>query len=315
MKHRIVGINNMIDLFKKITMDLLTTNSKLFSEFLGFLDIRETTVITYTKCIKKFFNWATINLISNPNRADVLRYRNYLKENCKPSIVQIYILSLKQYYKWLEAEGICKDITRNIKGSKIDKAFKKDYFTVSQIKRILSIDKLSKRDKAIICLAVIGGLRTIEISRAIIEDIRNLGDKTVLYIQGKGKDEKTEYVELPQKLEEILRLYLKDRANISPKAPLFTSESNRNMEGKLTTKSISRLIKNAFIQSGYNNERLTAHSLRHTTATLSLLHGSSLEETQEYLRHSNINSTVIYSHHMNRKKNQTAERLANLIFE
>jgi len=31
------------------------------------------------------------------------------------------------------------------------------------------------------------GLRTIEVSRANIGDLRVLGDNTVLYIQGKGK--------------------------------------------------------------------------------------------------------------------------------
>lgn len=47
-----------------------------------------------------------------------------------------------------------------------------------------------KRDYALIALLVTCGLRTIEAHRANIEDLRTLGDMTVLYIQGKGKDEK-----------------------------------------------------------------------------------------------------------------------------
>lgn len=37
---------------------------------------------------------------------------------------------------------------------------------------------------------VTGGLRTIEVSRADMEDIRNVGDSPALYIQGKGREEK-----------------------------------------------------------------------------------------------------------------------------
>lgn len=34
------------------------------------------------------------------------------------------------------------------------------------------------------------GLRTVEVSRSNIEDMRASGDTTVLYVQGKGHDEK-----------------------------------------------------------------------------------------------------------------------------
>ena len=37
---------------------------------------------------------------------------------------------------------------------------------------------------------VTGGLRTIEVSRADMDDMRNVGNSPALYIQGKGRDEK-----------------------------------------------------------------------------------------------------------------------------
>ncbi len=48
---------------------------------------------------------------------------------------------------------------------------------------------------------------------------------------------------------------------------------------------------------------------------LNLLNGASQEETQEYLRYANINTTMIYSHHIDRIKNKSSKRLARLLFE
>lgn len=305
----------MNDLIINNQQQALTIQSDLFKSFISFLDTKKATSDTYARCIKQFINWTIDNNIINPVRADILAYREHIKSHLKPSTVQTYIISLKQFFKWLEAEGLGKDITKNIKGAKVDREFKKDYFTSTQIKEIINQEELNIRDKTIISLAVSGGLRTIEINRANIEDLRTLGDKVVLYIQGKGRDEKTEYIEISSQLEKLIREYLKTRQEVSPSSPLFTSESHRNTEERLTTRSISRLIKEAFIRAGYNSPRLTAHSLRHTTATLNLLNGASLEETQEYLRHANINTTMIYAHHIDRQKNKTSERIAGLIFE
>ena len=39
-----------------------------------------------------------------------------------------------------------------------------------------------------------------------------------------------------------------------------------------------------------------------------------LEETQQLLRHNNINITMIYLHHIDRAKNTSEERIASAIF-
>jgi len=82
----------------------------------------------------------------------------------------------------------------------------------------------------------------------------------------------------------------------------------------MTTRSISGIVKDRFTGAGYDSERLTAHSLRHTAGTLNLLNGGTLEETQQLLRHSNINTTMIYLHHLDRAKNNSEARIAAAIF-
>ena len=158
------------------------------------------------------------------------------------------------------------------------------------------------------------GLRTISIVRADIGDIRTAGDSVALYYQGKGHEEKADYVKIAEPVEDAIRKYLVLRGETDSSAPLFSSISNRNSGGRMTTRSISRVAKNHLIEIDLNSDRLTAHSLRHTAATLNLLNGGTVEETKQLLGHSNINTTLIYSHALERAKNDSENRIAKAIF-
>jgi integrase len=48
--------------------------------------------------------------------------------------------------------------------------------------------------------------------------------------------------------------------------------------------------------AGFDSERLTAHSLRHTAITQALLAGSPLQEVQQFARHSSINTMQTAKH-------------------
>lgn len=162
-----------------------------------------------------------------------------------------------------------------MKGAKLSREHKKDYLTSRQVKNVLDkveTDRIKGiRDYAILTLMVTGGLRTIEVARADIGDLRTLGDNTVLYIQGKGRVEKEDYVKIPAKVEAAIREYLAVRNESDASAPLFASTSNNSKGGRLSTRSISAIAKSSLVNAGYNSPRLTAHSLRHTAVTLSFL--------------------------------------------
>jgi len=164
----------------------------LFYRFVSFIDAKPATVATYKRAIKQMFKYfAEQGITTDPTRENIIAYREHLKETLKPSTVQMYIIAAKMFFRWAEGEGICKNVADNIKGAKLNREHKKDYLTSGQIGDILQgIDRSTrqgKRDYAILFLMVTGGLRTIEVSRANIEDLRSVGDSTVLYIQGKGK--------------------------------------------------------------------------------------------------------------------------------
>lgn len=286
----------------------------LYSRYVDFTDVRAKSQDTYRKAVKQFLGYLNARGIREPNRLDVMAFKNALEESGKkPTTIRLYIAAVRGFFKWLDMEGIYKNIAANVKAAKIEKSFKKDYLTSVQAKALLLSMKREtleeKRNFALVLLSITTGLRTVEISRANLEDLRPVGDYTALFIQGKGKDEKADFVKIAPKTEEAIRDYLNARGHVSGSSPLFGGVGNRHQGGRLTTRSISGVEKGALIAAGLISDRLTAHSLRHTAATLNLQNGGTLEETKQLLRHANINTTLIYAHALERANNKSETRI------
>ena len=294
-------------------------NAELFNRFIAYLDAAPATVATYTKALRRFFGYLSTKGIGQPKRADILSYRDELSNTGhKPTTVQNYIAAVKVFFSWTAQEGLYPNVAERIKTPKIDREHKKDYLAAAQVKGIMETierDSLQGlRDYAVFALMVSCGLRDIEVSRADIQDLRTVGGDAAIYIQGKGRAERAEYVKVPGQVEKAIRAYLAARGGAKGGEPLFTSISNNSQGGRLTTRSISRIIKTRLKGAGYNSDRLTAHSLRHTAVTLSLLSGRSLAEAQQFARHANIATTMIYNHSLDKAKNGCSEAIAQAIF-
>lgn len=290
----------------------------LYTRFINYLDASPKTVTTYSGAIRQFSKWLAERGISQPTRDDIVAFREDLKQSHKPNTVQIYIVAVRLFFQWTEQEGLYPNIAQHIKGAKLSKGYKKDYLTSSQVKTVLcDFDRSTaqgRRDYAIFTLMVTGGLRDIEVHRANIEDLRVLGDSAVLYLQGKGREERTEYIKVPAEVEKAIRASLADRADTTGSQPLFTSMSNNSKGERISTRSVSGIVKTRLVKAGYDSERLTAHSLRHTAVTLSLLAGNDLQQVQQFARHSNIATTQIYAHNLDRLANQCESSIASAIF-
>ena len=286
---------------------------ELVQRWISFAGIRPTSQITYTKALKQLFKYFRENQIVNPTRDDLLDWKAQLSEKLKPSSLQLYLVAAKLFFRFLEQEGIYRNISDNIKGTKLDHEHKKEALTIKQCKDILSVINIftdkGLRDRAIIALMMTAGLRTIEVVRANIEDIHNFGEHTYLSVQGKGHDEKAAKIMIASQVYEFIKEYLDTRSNRNVREPLFVSTSRRNFNQRLETQTISRLVKSVMRDVGI------AHSLRHTAATQALLNGVSLTQVQQILRHSNINTTLIYSHHLERLKNKGEQIVADAIFD
>ena len=289
---------------------ILSQNAAQFIEqFLTDADIAPTTKETYRKALRQFFLWYAERGGGDLARADILAYKQAQLSRMQASTVGAYLSALRSFFKWLESEKLYPNVAAGVKGIKLSNEHRRDALTPMQAKLVLKSlkgDSLqAKRDYALFNLLVRVGLRTIEVERASIEDIRNKGASTVLYVQGKGRQAKDSFVVLTEATAMPIYDYLAARRAagreiVGPESPLFASLSARTYGKRLVTRSIRGIIKKALRNAGLDNPRISSHSLRHSAVTMALLGGASLQQAQALARHESITTTMKYDHSLHR---------------
>ena len=292
-------------------------SSELIEAFLDYADVKPTSEESYLKALKPLFRYLIAHDITAPTREDIKAYRQELLDSKKETTVNMYMTTCRLFFEWTERTGIYPNVAARLKGAKVSPEFKKDNLTSEQVKTVLqNIDTgtaTGKRDYALIFLTVTCGLRTSEVVSANVKDLTVKGNRTVLYVKGKGRDGKDAYINVSAETDRIMREYLRTRKDAEPNAPLFTSVSNRNDGGRLTTKSIRRIVKTRMRNVGIDSVRLSAHSLRHTAATLAIEGKKSTEDTQMFLRHRDISTTLRYIHSIDLENNTCSETITAAI--
>lgn len=263
-------------------------------------DVKPSSRALYSRTLNTFFDWVgtTGRTVATLTVADLIAYKDELLNGGKSSLtVASYVNSLRRFYEWTEANKIYPNIGKGIHAPKRKQAFRKQPLTVAQVGELLHHEQgtQSARDYAIVNLMVRTGLRCVEVVRANVGDVTYKGGQRVLMVQGKGRDEKDNFVILTDAAYNPIRAYLDTRTGIDENAPLFASESRNNDGGRMTTRAVSGIAKQGLKSVGLDNKVFTAHSLRHTAAVNILRAGGSLEMAQYTLRHSNPATTQIYT--------------------
>jgi integrase/recombinase XerC len=285
-------------------------SESLISRWLKFAGVSNKSLETYSICLKQLARYFAANNISAPSREDLENWRDSLIDGGKSaSTVCLYLSACKLFFRWLAQENIYKNVADNLKNRvKISHNHKKDALSISQAKdlqrAINGKDIKSLRDRAVVALMLATGVRSIEVVRANIADIRMINGNHYLYLQGKGRSDRAESVLVPAKVYKKIQDYLKARGKVAKNEPLFVSTANRNKNQRLQTQTISRMVKANLRSIGLDSPTLTCHSLRHTAACAMLEQGEKLFNVSMVLRHKNISTTLIYLNCVNRMKNR-----------
>lgn len=280
--------------------ELITSLPKYLEPFLDAQDIAQRSKTVYRDNLRLFFKWLAARQITHPTRETIIKFKEHLSlRGLSPNTCALYMVSVRRYFDWLHGEGLYENIAKNIRGARrMLSQHLKDSLSVEEIKLVL--DKiprhtlLGKRDFAMVNLIVRTGLRLIEVVNADYRDIEPQGTEALLWVRGKGRDGKDNYVVLTEESLRPLMEYIRLRDMQSVGEPLFPSMSTRNPNQRLTIYHVSRLIKDYFIKAEVKTPRKTAHSLRHSFGVLSIKSGASLHEVQLAMRHSNPGTTQVY---------------------
>jgi len=141
-----------------------------------------------------------------------------------------------------------------------------------------------QRDRLIVQVGVLLGLRVSEISHLHVEHI-DFDAGVAEVVRGKGS--KDRYVPIHPMLLLALRRWIGERRI----GPVFLSRRRR----ALCPRWIQIILQRACRQSGII-KHATPHVLRHTFATNYLNRSGNLRETQELLGHERVATTEIYTH-------------------
>lgn len=273
--------------------------------FLEYIDVSDVTAKAYKENIKLFLNYLDGK---KPTRDDILQYKKYLINNFKPTTVNARLISIKQFFKWLAYEGIYPNITENIKQVEMG-IIDKNYPTIEEIKKILkSID--NNYDRALFTLLIGTGIRLKEARNANIEDIKELHGEKVLYVQGKGRIGKEEYVKLSDSVLNALESFLNGRKD----GAIFLSTSTVNHGNRVTERALYDRIKHIYEKAGIPREKFTIHALRGTFSMVAMENGANIYEISKVLRHKNIHTTEYYLRGIDRSKNKTENIVSNALF-
>lgn len=151
------------------------------------------------------------------------------------------------------------------------------------VKIVQQIPNIKHRAMILTCYSA--GLRVSEIVGLKISDIDSI--RMTLHIRcAKGK--KDRMVPLSKKLLEVLRVYARE---YRPKNFLFEGQDHK----EYSMRGIQAILHEAKRAAGIT-KRGGVHSLRHSYATHLLESGTDLRYIQELLGHSNIKTTLLYTH-------------------
>lgn len=275
------------------------TINQIISEWLNSADISEVSKRSYRAKVGLWFAWlASRNYdVRRATRQQVLDYKRWLEgENRSTLTVDGYITAVRLFYRYCVRRGYYTlDITEGVRASTRIRGYRKMALSKDDAIRLLdSIDTvkmIGKRDKLMIAMMLLLGLRTCEVERINIGDITVAYDTRVVKIQRKGRHDKSEAVALTPYIDELLCDYMSEREVSTLDDALFISVKDR---GRLKRTSISEMVHDRLKAIGICDKRITAHSLRHTCACLLLSAGVEMETVRDVLGHTSTNTTRLY---------------------
>lgn len=272
-------------------------------------EMAENTATTYKRGVAKFRAYCLAHPEQRVGPALVREWKaDMRRRGYKPSTVNIFMAGVKNLFAWAVNEGrIAYDPTRGVANIPSSRTHKREPLTDDEVRALLAQPDTATlaglRDKAMLTLMAYTGVRSIEIQRATIGDLRSNGCRK-LEIWGKGEREPGRVVllvqpELISALDAWLRVH-PCRSRLE--APLFCSLGSTNRGGALSMVSIRRIVKRYFAKAGILDPRKTTHSLRHTVVTKARRAGLNDSRIMALTGHKSVETLNIYAHEIDREE-------------
>ncbi|WP_455476129.1 site-specific tyrosine recombinase XerD [Bartonella sp. B17] len=213
--------------------------------------------------------------------------------------------TLRQFYQFLYSEGLREDDPSNDietfhRGRSLPKIISEDaviklldfaQFEVNQADYGSKNYFRALRRQVFIEMLYATGLRISELVSLPVQAVRK--EEYCILVRGKGKKERM--VLLSKKAQEVLSkwLILRDQGNDATSFYLFPAHSKT---GYVARQVVAQELKSLAKRGGIKADCFSPHVLRHAFASHLLQNGADLRAVQHLLGHSDISTTQIYTH-------------------
>lgn len=255
------------------------------------------TIQYYKSYLGAFMDWLEFETdVTEVEQLTIKEYKDYViylsGTDIKASSVNTKIRAVKAFYNFLIDEDKIGDCGRKLK---LIKQRKEEIIPLSdsEIKKLLGCFNTSEilelRNKCFVLLMLDCGLRRAELTRIKVSDVDF--DQRSILVNGKG--DKQRLVPMGELTLENLRQYnaaVSERRNGKRSDPFFLDRFGNSVD----INAVKMVFQDLKDRTGI--QRLHAHLLRHTFATLYLVDGGNLEVLRCLMGHSSIAITQIYLH-------------------
>lgn len=288
MKHLPVYNQNYIELLQA------------FKKYLTLKGYAKSSTRSFTYYVREFLHRCERNDITDTMQITsryLVRYENYLKKrpNVKyggrlsESSIVSRMYTIRLFTDWLLALDIIKTDPFGMLRFRAPKS--------RFVRRIIGVDRIkllyhacdNLRDRAVLGLYYGCGLRKNEGAALNVSDVNFR--ENLLYIRS-GKGKKRRVIPLTNRIKtDLENYYLYVRRPKQPEEQaLMINDLGRRMSGDSMARRLKAVLKAAGI-----GDAITLHSLRHSIATHLLESGLSIEQVRDFLGHSCLESTQIYT--------------------
>ena len=261
-----------------------------FSEYLLYQKgLSQNTVDSYKSDLTKLSNYLQNQDLSKTNIDNF--FIDMSEFNYSSSTKKRMHSSIKNFLKYINENEDYESI--DISDIKL-KSSKKlpEVLSITDIENMINFYNhetyLDSRNRTVIDVLYSTGCRVSELCDINISDI-DLDEK---YLKLKGKGSKQRIVPIGSMLYKNLMQYLNVRETFLQNRgePLFLSKSKNKLDRTAVFRIIKKTAKNISLETDVH-----PHTLRHSAATHMLEGGCDLRTVQEFLGHSSVSTTQIYT--------------------
>lgn len=273
-------------------MENLIIRFKTHLERLGY---SKTTLYMLPKCVKEFLEVQQIKALDTITPAQIQQHHEYLQTRpnkrrpggLSESHINHHVYALKTFFKWLEANGELAINPISSLEFPSPKTKPREILTQTEIRKLYDQCE-NYRERAILSVYYGCGLRRTE---GIKLDLKDVHFRTGLLYVREGKGAKRRVVPMSKQVQDDLKTYAYKERKAKPGETAFLiGQMGRRINENRASKILKTLLEKAEIK-----REITLHSLRHSIATHLLEAGLSLENVREFLGHSHLESTQIYT--------------------